>query len=382
MSPDERDRRLPRTRAWIEVRAAALRRNLGRIRKAVGPDAPIVPMVKADAYGLGMRQTVQALAPEDPWGWGVATVDEGMELRVVDPERPVVVFTPVSPGAVADAVAAGLTLAVSDVPLVERVAAEAKAQDREVAIHVEIDTGMGRSGFDWRQVAEWGPRVASLTGDRVRWEGCFTHFHSADAADPASMDLQAERLNDAVATLSLESDRILVHLCNSAGALRRPALGRNGVRTGIFLYGGRAGQGLPDPEPVVSVRARITLVRDVPPGTTVGYGATYVASGWEKWATVGIGYGDGLRRVLSNRGQAVVAGRRVPIVGRISMDMTVVDISSVPEVGPGAVATFVGSDRGETITLEEVAERVGTINYEILTGFGPRLPRVWLEEGS
>lgn len=371
-----------RGRAWVEVSAAALRRNLARIRAEVGSGVPVVPMVKADAYGLGMEQAVQALLPEEPWGWGVATVEEGGELRALDPERPIVVFAPAPPGAIADGLRHRLTFAVSDVSFLERLAGEAERLGADAPFHLEIDTGMGRAGFDWRRVGEWGPKVASLVDGRVRWEGCFTHFHSADEVDDRSVTVQAERFRDAVGSLSPPEGELRLHLCNSAASLRRPDLAAGGVRPGIFLYGGRAGKGLPAPESVVSVRARLALIRDVPPGTTVGYGATYSAEAWERWATVGIGYGDGLRRALSNRGHALVNGRRVPIVGRISMDMTVVDISGVPDVAPGTRITFLGSDGDEEITLEEMADHVGTISYEILTGFTPRLPRIWMEEGG
>jgi alanine racemase len=342
----------------------------------------MIPMVKADAYGLGMEQAVRALAPEDPWGWGVATVEEGSALRALDPDRPILVIVPAPPAAAAQGVADRLTFGVSDLAFLESLAREVRRQGRDVPVHLEIDTGMGRAGFDFRAVDEWGPRVRELTAGPLRCEGAFTHFHSADVKGDDALAVQAARFHDAVSSLGLERDRTMLHLCNSAAALRRPDLAADAVRPGVFLYGGEAGEGLPSPEPAVSLRGRIGLVRDVSPGTTVGYGATHVARRWERWATVGLGYGDGLRRALSNRGHALLRGRRVPIVGRISMDMTVVDITDVPEVGPGAVVTFLGADGTERITLEEVAAQVGTISYEVLTGLGPRLPRIWVEGDS
>jgi alanine racemase len=154
------------------------------------------------------------------------------------------------------------------------------------------------------------------------------------------------------------------------------------VRPGIFLYGGRAGAGV-DPEPVAAVRARVGRVAEVPAGATVGYGATHTARGAERWATLGIGYGDGLRRALyPGGGEALLRGRRVPLVGRISMDVTVVDATAVPGAAPGDVATLLGRDGEAEIQLDEVAARVGTISYEILTGLGPRLPRMYREGGA
>ncbi len=371
------------SRAWLEVSGSALLRNLQRVRTIAGPDAPLIPMVKADAYGLGMARAVSLMSREDPWGWGVACVAEGVTLREMEATRPILVFSPAAPGEVARGVESSLTFCVSDVSFLKRVAREAVARDRRVSVHLEVDTGMGRAGLDWRTAGEWGPAVDELVegfDGRVQWEGTFTHFHSADDADDASSKLQVRRFEEVLQALPPGRGG-MAHLCNSAGGLRMPHLAGRGTRPGIFLYGGVAGAGLPQPEEVVALRGRIALVREVPEGTTVGYGATYRARRRERWATVGIGYGDGLRRALSNRGQVLVGGKRVPIVGRISMDMTVVEITDLPTARPGDVVTFLGSDGDDRITLEEMASLAETNNYEILTGFTRRLPRIW-SEGS
>ncbi len=370
-----------RARAWVEVDAASLRRNLGRIREAVGPGVGLIPMVKADAYGLGVTRAVGVLEGEDPVAYGVAAVDEGIELRELGITRPVVVFSPTDRGAVDEAVRRGLSLAVSDPEALAALAGAAGRVGTAAGFHVEIDTGMGRAGFDWRDASAWGPAVNAAHGQGLRWEGCFTHFHSADVAASDSARNQWARFRTALDALE-PPPGLLVHACNSAGALRCPEWAAGAVRPGIFLFGGRAGD-LPDrPLPVASVRARITRVREARAGDTLGYGATHVAAPGERWATVGIGYGDGLPRSLGNRGQGLVRGRRVPIIGRISMDMTVVDISRVPGAEAGDVVTLIGSDGEETITVEEVAELASTINYEILTGLGRRLPRIWTDHGS
>lgn len=371
-----------RTRAWIEVHGDGLRRNLERIREAVGEDVEMIPMVKADAYGLGVARAVAALEPTEPWGYGVATVGEGKELRELGVERPVLVSTPVPPGSYRGAVEAELTLSVSDLPALDRLRDAARAARREASFHVEVDTGMGRTGFDWREAAEWGPVVREGAGDGLRWDGCFTHFHSADVAETGSVRAQWERLQDVLRTLGPLPGDLLVHACNSAAALRCPEYAGDAVRPGIFLYGGVAGEDLPAPEPVVAVRTRVLFVRDAPPGSTVGYGATHAARRWERWATLGIGYGDGLPRHLGNRGSVLLSGKRAPIVGRISMDVIVVDISEIPGVGVGDVATVVGRDGDEAITLEEVGAWADTINYEVLTGFSRRLPRIWIDRGD
>ena len=170
---------------------------------------------------------------------------------------------------------------------------------------------------------------------------------------------------------------LMVHVLNSAGSFRTPEYARSVVRPGIFLYGGRVGPEQPEPEPVASVHARVVHLRDAAPGTTLGYGSTPTATVSERWATLSIGYGDGLPRALSNRGHAIVEGEKVPIIGRISMDVTVVNVSGVSNVHEGSVATLIGSDGDARISLDDVAGEAGTISYEVLTGLTDRLPRVW-----
>lgn len=361
----------------MEIRADALRRNLARIRASVGPDAGLVPMVKADAYGTGVARAVDALESAAPWGFGVATVDEGLHLRSLGVARPILVLSPAPPASVGAGVEGGLTLSVSSVETLDALVRHGR--DRGVAFHLEVDTGMGRAGFDMEAVESWAPRVLEAHRAGVRWEACYTHLHSADE-DRASVEEQWRRFRAAVAALDVPGDGVLLHALNSAGAMRCPEFAGDLVRPGIFLYGGSVGADLPKPEEVAAVRARVVHVRDAAPGTTLGYGATYSAKGPERWATVAIGYGDGLPRILGNRGQALVHGKRVPIIGRISMDVTVVDITHVPDVVAGDVATFVGSDGDERLPVDEVAEVVGTISYEILTGFTPRVTRVWTDE--
>jgi alanine racemase len=335
-------------------------------------------MVKADAYGLGMAGAVEALSRDEPWGFGVAAVGEGVALRAMGFGGPVVVFSPTPPGEVEAAVEQGLTLSISSLGGLERLASVAARFPEPSDFHVEVDTGMGRAGFDWRAVEDWGAALAEATGEGLRWSGCYTHLHSADE-DADSVHEQWRRFQDALARMAAP-EGLMVHALNGAGALRTPEYGAGAVRPGIFLYGGGLGVDLPAPEPVASVRARVVHVRDAPEGTTVGYGSTYTAARDERWATLAIGYGDGLPRGLSNRGEALVNGRRAAIIGRISMDVTVVDISDAGLVEPGDVATLIGSDGDQTITVDEVAALMDTISYEVLTGFTPRVPRVWMDD--
>jgi alanine racemase len=249
--------------------------------------------------------------------------------------------------------------------------------------HIDVDTGMGRSGFDWGVPSTW---VSDVLEGRagVRCVGCYTHLHSADENDETvrqqwtRFSALAEQMMEAHG--SDEADFVF-HVLNSAGVFRAPEMARSVVRPGIFLYGGEIGPGQPTPTPVVSVHARVTLVRSVTVGTTLGYGSTYTANRDERWATLSIGYGDGLPRALSNRGSAILHGTTVPIIGRISMDVTVVDITDVEAVRAGDVAILIGSDGESVRTVDDVAAEAGTISYEVLTGLTGRLPRVWTDEG-
>jgi len=341
----------------------------------VGPGPGLVPMVKADAYGLGMAEALDVLDPLEPWGFGVATVDEGVAVRRRGIRRPVVVFSPVGAHELAEAHAAELTVTVSHLAVLQALTEAARAGGAP-AFQTEVDTGMGRAGLDWRDVADWGPRARLAHDAGAPWTGCYTHLHSADES-AASAREQGRRFRETLAALPAPGGEFVRHVLNSPGAFRVPELALDLVRPGIFLYGGAVGEGLPGPSPVASVRARVVHLKETRPGDTVGYGATHVARGDERWATVALGYGDGLPRALGNRGSALVRGARVPIVGRISMDVTVVDISSTPSVSLGEVVTFLGCDGNARITVDEVAEVAGTISYEILTGFTARVPRLW-----
>ena len=367
-----------KTRAWMEVDPISLRHNLARVRASVGPEPALIPMVKADAYGLGMDRVVEALALEGVWGFGVAAVGEGVALRASGFEGPVIVFTPAPPDEVATAVEQGLTLTISSLHGLDRLQAVAADCGVRPDFHLEVDTGMGRAGFDWRSVDDWAGPVGEAHQQGLRWVGCYTHLHSADES-AETVHEQWRRFHDALDRLALP-EGTMIHALNSAGALRTPEYGADAVRPGIFLYGGGVGADLPSPRPAASVRARVIHVRDAPAGTTAGYGSTYTSGGDERWATLAIGYADGLPRALSNRGHALVNGCRVPIIGRISMDVTVVNISGAGPVEPGQVATLMGLDGDENITVDELAKLVGTISYEILTGFTPRVPRIWMTE--
>ena len=352
---DDRDT----SRAWVEIDLGALARNGAAMARAAG--VPLLPMIKADAYGLGVLPVAQALLPLSPWGFGVATVREGEELRAAGIREHVVHFTPVLPAQYASLRAARLTPVLGSG---EAIAAWIESGGG--AWHLGIDTGMSRAGVPWREVAD----VAALC-ERHPPEGAATHFHSAELAD-GTRDEQERRFTAAVAALPARPR--LLHAENSPAITHRHPSKWDLARPGVFLYG--VGTGGLEPDPVVSLRARIVEVRRLAPGDTVSYDATWKAGEAARIATASLGYADGYRRALSNRGAALLGGRAVPVVGNVTMDMTMLDVTGVP-CAPGDVATFIGADGGAQLTVAEAAAQGDLSPYEVLTGLRSRLPRLY-----
>jgi alanine racemase len=339
----------------------ALLANARTIQERV-PRSRLLPMVKANAYGLGAVPVARALERADPWGYAVATAHEGQELREAGITRPILVMAPQT-ASLALVAEAGLTPALGSVAQIGAWLALAAGRP----FHVEVDTGMARWGLGWESFGADAARFADAPG----FEGVFTHFHSP-WDNPASVREQWGRLQAALAGLPRRPP--LVHAANSVATLEFPETVGDLARPGIFLYGGRAGAHRP--RQVVQWRTRVLATRWVEAGATVSYGATYRATTRSCVATLGAGYADGLPRSLSNTGAALVGGRRLPIAGRVTMDFTmVVSTDWAPE--PGSVATLIGTDGAATIELDDFATLAGTISYDILTGLGRRVTRVY-----
>ncbi len=374
-----RSREAPPYRAWLEVDLAALSRNARRVLKHVAP-ARFVPMVKADAYGLGAIEVARALDRLEPHAFGVATPPEGAELRRGGITRRIIVFAPSATAEISQLLEARLESAALSLASFETLEAGSRAASTRIPAHLEIDTGMGRAGLPAAEAAEWAPGVASiLSRGGVTLASVYTHFHSA-GTDPAATARQLIRLRSAASALEAAGVEIpFLHAANSDAMMADPQYHLGLVRPGIYLYGGRRGSGAAgapaDPESVARVRARVLEVRDLAPGSTVSYGATYTTKRTERLATLGIGYADGLPWRLSNRGRALIHGVQVPIRGGVCMDVTSVDVSGVPGVEAGDAATLLGRDGGKEIGLAEFADTAGTIEYEVLTAIGRRLPR-------
>jgi len=353
------------TRAWVDIDLGALVRNGAALQRHAG--VPLVPMVKADAYGLGAVACARALERLDPHGFGVATVREIEELRAAGIERRIYVFSPLLP---ADFAAARAARAV---PTLGHPAAIAAWVDSGGGSwHLAIETGMHRAGLRWDAIGA----VADLVRAHPP-EGAFTHFHSAELND-GSWERQERRFQEALAALPVRPS--LLHAQNSAGIVRRGASPWSFVRPGVFLYGVGSGEGAQLlPEPVVHVRARVLETHDLNDGDTVSYTAAWRAVGRRRVATLGIGYADGYRRALGNKGPALIGGRRTTVAGVVTMDMTMIDITDIP-CEPGDAVTLIGRAGNELITVEQVATCADFMSpYEVLTGLRQRLPRCYHE---
>lgn len=344
-------------RAWVDVDLDAVVRNARSYAARVR--VPLLPMVKADGYGLGALAVTRALAEVSPWGYGVATVDEARALHLDGMLSPILVCSPLVP-AMVDAVAAvAARPSIGDLD-----ALRAWLGQGQGPFHLEIDTGMARAGFRWDDTAAL-TEVGNLLASTDRWEGAFTHFHSAER-DPEATARQWQRLQEALAAVGHRPP--MVHAANSAAGAYGEAYAGAMARPGIHIYGG-AVAGL-DTIAVAAVRARVVAVRRLRAGDGVSYDHTWTAPNAATVATIAIGYADGIPRQLSNGGAVELLGQRLRIVGRVTMDHLMVDAGDLA-VSVGDVATIFGG----LVSVDEQAALAGTISYELLTGLGTRLPR-------
>lgn len=350
-------------RAWVDIDLGALVANARTLAEACG--TRLLPMVKANGYGLGAAEVATALGAVDPWGFGVATAEEGAALRAAGVSRPILVASPLTPESLEPVLRSGLRPSIGDPTMLAAWIARTGEP-----FHLEIDTGMNRAGIRWDDEVALRAAARSLAA-APGWEGVFTHFHSADS-DPESTATQWQRLQAVLATLPRRPS--LVHAANSAAIFGYRACAGDLARPGIFLYGGRAGAPAPQPRPVAALRSRVMAVRTVGEGESVSYGADWHATRRTTVATLGIGYADGMPRAAALKDAPVrrvqLRERIVPLVGRVTMDMCMVAVDD-GDVAVGDVATIFGG----IVSLDEQAASAGTISYELLTALGSRLPR-------
>lgn len=366
---------------WAEINLDHLSYNYRQIRNNVAPATAVMAVVKADAYGHG-RRVAQVLYDEGVRDFAVSSVDEGVELRgVIPPDTRILILGYAPVEAVATIITKGLTPTVIDLDFAKALSDYAIVAGFKVPVHVKVDTGMNRIGFDYRVAADEIFGLVDYPGIEVA--GIFTHFATADDRDKSFTQEQVKRFAAVVDALT---DKGLViplrHAANSAGVVDLPQLNLNLVRPGIILYGhypsDEVNRNNIDLKPVMSLKTRIVQTKTLAPGDTVSYGRHFTAQGETRTATLPLGYADGYSRMLSGKGTTVwLRDREVPLIGNVCMDQCMIDITGLEGVTPGEVVELFG----EHVTAERLAEILGTIPYEICCMIGKRVPRVNVKNG-
>ncbi|HVE73265.1 MAG TPA: alanine racemase [Thermoanaerobaculia bacterium] len=360
---------------WAEIDLRAFDRNLDAIAARV-PGQRVIALLKANAYGHGAVQLARRCTPQKVAMIGVALLEEALELRNAGITLSILVLGPLSETQVRTAIQHDVTMGVpgpEELELVARV-----ARERDVAIHLKLDSGMGRMGCVETEL----PRVVELirSAPRLHVDALYTHFANAsDPSDPFT-ERQVARFHTLVETLRQEGiEAPRHHAANSAATMRGITPG-DFVRTGISLYGAEAldasptANRQPPTEPVMRWRTAVARLKELPPGHAIGYGTTFTTKRASLIATLPVGYADGYNRRLSNRGEVLVRGQRAPVVGRVSMDLTTVDVTDVEGVSAGDDVVLLG----DGITAEELAAKLDTISYEVFCNVSARVPRVYL----
>jgi alanine racemase len=356
---------------------SALRENFRQIKKKVGPRVKILSMVKANAYGHGAPAVATALAAEGSDAFGVATVEEGIELRQAGIRQPIIVLAGVYVDQLDLFIQNDLIPVLHELETLRALEETLVGQRMTLSIHLEIDTGMGRIGFLDSQINDWLPEVGKLKALKV--EGVFSHFSDGETPNEAytenqfkSFLLVTERLRDAFVPS-------LVHMAKSGAIITVPDSHLAMVRPGLILYGI-----YPSPDcskeihlkPVLSWKTRVLQLRRLPRGSSIGYGRTFKTKRDSLIATLPVGYADGYQRVFSNRACVLVRGERAPVVGRVSMDLTTVDVTDIRKVQQGDEVVLLGRQGDAEISADQMATWANTISYEILTSIGARVPRI------
>jgi alanine racemase len=352
-------------RCWVEVDLDALRHNVAAIRRRIGK-AKLMAVVKADAYGHGLAQVAGMLMQSGIDAFAVANLTEALALRQVGGSGwPILLFGSALPFEIEKIVEQNITPTIST--LDEAKEFDAAASNRRIPVHIEIDTGMGRVGFWHEEAGEAIQQIAALP--HLQIEGLYTHFPSAD-------ENLAETRRELELFLKVADPAFLRHAANSAALLNLPESHLDIVRPGLALYGiASAG----DFRPGLAFKARVAFVKTVAAGRAISYGQTFVAPRPMKVATIAAGYADGFARHLSNAAQVLIGGRRCPVVGRVTMDQIMVDVTGLDNVACGDEVVFIGEQNGAKITASEVAEWAGTIAWEVLCGITKtaRVPRLY-----
>jgi alanine racemase len=381
---EERDRL--RFSTSVEIDLDALGHNIELVRSRTGAEQRILLVVKADAYGHGAVEIARAAVKSGVDMFGVATLHEGIELRQAGIEAPILILSPPMENETGDIIEYGLACSVPSLSVARALSRVCVDRGRQGAVHVEVDTGMGRSGVGTDQALPFITAVGKLPG--LTLEGVFTHFPASEE-DPDFTRTQIATFRTLLERLKRKGISVpLRHAANSGALIGVPealVAPLNMVRPGLIVYGLSPGgeEGLAaDLRPVMSFKSRIAQIRELPAGHPVSYGMTYRTPRDMRVGVVPVGYGHGYSWRLSNTGEVLVRGRRAGILGRVTMDVTLIDADAVPGLEVGDEVVLFGHQGDDEITVNEVADRIGTINYEVICGIGKRVTRVYLRSGE
>ncbi len=364
-----------------EIDLQAFRFNLNQIKRLIGPERGILAVIKANAYGHGAVPVGHVLVQEGVEHLGVATVEEGTALRQGGLTAEITVLGGVFPDQHDQLIEHDLTPVLYNLNWAEALSKTVAAAGTRLPVHVKIDTGMGRVGFALEEAEQALTRIAELPA--LQLVGVLSHFADADLQDRTFTDWQLQRFVALEERIRKRGMAVpFWHLSNSAAVMKFPAAFFNMVRPGIMLYGYPPSESFPGKvplKPVLSWRTRIIHLKEVPRGTPLSYGGTFVTRRRSRIATLPVGYADGYPRRLSNRAQVLVGGRRAPVVGTVTMDMILADVTDIDALAPGDVVTLIGRDGAETISAWDLARWSDTIAYEILCCIGARVPRHYVD---
>ena len=368
--------------SWVEVDLDALEWNIGRVRDLVPDGVRILLVVKADAYGHGAVRISQQARDCGVDMLGVATLDEGKELRSAGIELPILILSPVLREELDEVLENGLAVSASSVEFATAASAEAVRRGTICRMHVEVDTGMGRAGLPMDSAVDEINRMAAMDG--LELEGIFTHFPASDV----DSDYTGEQIGSFKAILDELSDAGItfdyVHTANSAAIVNFPAAHFNMIRPGLLVYGHSPSLTLKDKvdvRPVLSFKSRILLVREIPAGSSVSYGRTFIAPSDMTIGVIAAGYGHGMSHRVSNRGKVLFRGASVHIVGRVTMDMTMIDLTGFDDPVSGEEVVIFGRQGEMELSVDDVAGWDGSLNYEVLCRISKRVVRIYMKSG-
>ncbi|QAS53629.1 alanine racemase [Halobacillus litoralis] len=364
---------------WAEVSLKALTHNVKALKHYINKDCQLMAVVKADAYGHGLIESAKVMMETGADRLGVALVEEAIQLRQAGFEVPILIFGYTPKEAVREAAEHELTLTVFTEEVLREVVHVAESMKKRVNIHIKIDSGMHRIGLKHPQDVLL--LLEKNTSSFVHVEGVFTHFSDADNEDPAYTEQQFHDFLNVIEEIEKQYGAVPVkHCCNSAATIAFPHMHMDMVRVGISLYGLHPAEHMIEMLPlqqVMSLKTKPVMIKTVLPGEPISYGRSYQPAKPSTVATVPIGYGDGLPRALSNRGNVIVVGQKAPIVGKVCMDQTMIDVTSIMEEMQDTEYTFFGDPNQGHISLQEVADQLDTIHYEITCQIGQRVPRIY-----